>query len=140
MSDARKCLHCGGDLPDEEASHCSAECLINATHIITDQIVDGATKDLLAMCREKLDDPVNHPSHYTAYKGLEVIGEDSPEQFLVWICYIADNHGNPLVVKVVPTKKKALEWLRGSPHNIGKKDDDEVRGHRFVESFVVETD
>lgn len=73
MSDARKCLHCGGDLPDEEASHCSAECLINATHIITDQIVDGATKDLLAMCREKLDDPVNHPSHYTAYKGLEVI-------------------------------------------------------------------
>lgn len=133
MSDARKCLHCGGDLPDEESSHCSAECLINATHIITDQIVDGATKDLLAMCREKLDDTVNHPSHYKDCP-------EQPEQPLVWICYITDNHGNPLVVKVVPTKKKALEWLRGAPHNIGKKDDDKVRGHRFVESFVVETD
>ena len=42
----RKCLHCGGDVLDEEASHCSTECLINATHIITDQIVDGATTSL----------------------------------------------------------------------------------------------
>ena len=81
MSDARKCLHCGGDVLDEEASHCSAACLRKATHIITDQIVDGGTKDLLAMRRDKTGeqadnvrhDPVNHPSHYTAYKGLEVI-------------------------------------------------------------------
>ena len=46
MSDARKCLHCGGDLPDEEASHCSAECLINATHDTADKIVEEVTTSL----------------------------------------------------------------------------------------------
>ena len=66
--------------------------------------------------------------------------ETNPEQFLVWVCYITDNYGNPLVVKVAPTKKKALEWLSDAPHAIGKKDDDKVRGHRFVESFVLESD
>ena len=66
--------------------------------------------------------------------------EVSQEQFLVWICYITDNYGNPLVVKVVPTKKKALEWLSDAPHAMGKKDDDEVRGLRFVDRFVVEAE
>ena len=81
MSDTRKCLHCCGGLLDEEASHCSMACLRNASPIIADEIVKEATKDLLAMSRDEVDeradntlhDPVNHPSHYTAYKGLEVI-------------------------------------------------------------------
>ena len=60
-----------------------------------------------------------------------------PEQSLVWICYITDNRGNAIVVKAVSTKKKAREWLSDGPHTIGKKDD-EVRGHRFVESYVLE--
>lgn len=29
----RKCPSCGGDVLEEEVTHCSAECLINATHI-----------------------------------------------------------------------------------------------------------
>ena len=70
-------------------------------------------------------------------KAIET-GEESPEQSLVWICYITDNYGNPLVAKVVSTKKKALEWLSDAPHTIGKKDDDEVRCPRFVETYVLE--
>ena len=69
----RKCPYCGGDVLEEEFTHCSVACLRKAAHDTANEIVDGATKDLLAMCREKLHDPVNHPSHYTAYKGLEVI-------------------------------------------------------------------
>ena len=42
----RKCLHCGGDLPDEEFSHCSAECLLKSTHDTADKIVEEVTTSL----------------------------------------------------------------------------------------------
>ena len=78
----------------------------------------------------------NRPLYKFENEKDAVTGEPHPEQFLVWICYITDNYGNHLVVKVVSTKKKALEWLSDSPRSIG----DEARGNRFVESFVVEED
>ena len=91
-------------------------------------------------CPERFVVSQNRPRYELANEKAAVTGEDSPEQFLVWVCYITDNYGNPLVVKVVPTKKKALEWLSDEPHAIGKKKDDEVRGRRFVESFVLEVE
>ena len=63
--------------------------------------------------------------------------KDLSEQRLVWLCYITDNYGNPIVEKAVSTKEKALEWLSDRSHTIGRKDDDEDRGHRFVESYVL---
>lgn len=82
----------------------------------------------------------NRPLYEFENEKAAETAKDFPEQFVVWICYITDNYGNPLVVKVVSTKKKALEWLSDSPHAIGKRDDDEVRGNRFVETFVVEAE
>ena len=61
------------------------------------------------------------------------------EQFVVWICYITDNYGNPLVVKVVPTETQALAWVSDEPQPLNKKDD-EPRGHHFVDRFVVEAE
>ena len=63
----------------------------------------------------------------------------SHEQFLVWICYITDNYGNLLVVKVVPTETQAQTWLGLEPLSLGKKDD-EPRGRRYAECFVVEAE
>lgn len=65
--------------------------------------------------------------------------KDFPEQFLVWVCYITDNYGNPLVVKVVSTETQAQAWLDKEPLSLGKKDD-EPRGNRFVEYHTVEVE
>ena len=62
-------------------------------------------------------------------------GEEHP----VWVCYITDNYGNPLVVKVVSTATQAQTWLDKEPLGIGKKDD-ETRGNRFVERFDLDQD
>ena len=66
-----------------------------------------------------------------------VTGEASPEQFLVWVCYITDNYGNPLVVKVVATDSQAMEWVNSKPRPVGVMED-ETRGNRFVEYHTVE--
>ena len=65
--------------------------------------------------------------------------EVSQEQFVVWICYITDNYGNPLVVKVVSTETQAQTWLDDEPLSAGKKEY-EPRGRRFVDRFVVEAE
>ena len=65
--------------------------------------------------------------------------EVSLEYFGVWICYITDNYGSPLVVKVVSTEAQAQMWIN-EPLSLNKKDDDEVRGHRYAECFVVEAE
>ena len=64
---------------------------------------------------------------------------DRQEQLVVWICYITDTYGNPLPVKVVPTGEKALEWVGDEPKHLNKKDD-ETRGRRYAECFVVEAE
>ena len=33
----RKCPSCGGDVLEEEVTHCSAECLLNSTHDTADK-------------------------------------------------------------------------------------------------------
>ena len=62
-----------------------------------------------------------------------------PERFGVWICYITDNYGNPIMVKLVSTDVQAHEWIQGRPRTIGLPDD-EMRGNRFVEHHTVEVE
>lgn len=77
----------------------------------------------------------NEKAAYTAKDCLEPA--DRQEQLVVWICYITDNYGNPLAVKVVPTEKQAWQWTEDEPMRLGTKDD-ETLGHRFVEKYIVE--
>ena len=65
--------------------------------------------------------------------------EVSQEPFGVWICYITDNYGNPIVVKVVPTETQAQAWVDSEPRSIGKKED-ETHGGRFAVYHTVEED
>ena len=62
-----------------------------------------------------------------------------PERFGVWICYITDNHGDPIMVKLVSTDVQAHEWVQGRPRTIGLIDDG-TRGRRFVEYHTVEVE
>ena len=62
-----------------------------------------------------------------------------PERFGVWICYITDSHGDPIMVKLVSTDVQAMEWNNGRPRTIGVMDD-ETRGNRFVEYHTVEVE
>ena len=62
-----------------------------------------------------------------------------PERFGVWICYITDNHGDPIMVKLVSTDVQAHEWILGRPRTIGLIDDG-TRGNRFVEYHTVEVE
>ena len=61
------------------------------------------------------------------------------ERFGVWICYITDNHGDPIMVKLVSTDVQAREWVQGRPRTIGVIDDG-TRGKRFVEYHTVEVE
>lgn len=45
----RKCPSCGGDVLEEEVTHCSAECLLNSTHDTADKIVEEVTTSLLEL-------------------------------------------------------------------------------------------
>ena len=62
-----------------------------------------------------------------------------PERFGVWICYITDKYGDPIMVKLVSTDVQAQEWIQGRPHTIGVIDDG-MRGNRFVEYHTVEVE
>ena len=62
-----------------------------------------------------------------------------PERFGVWICYITDNHGDPIMVKLVSTDVQAMEWVQGTPRTIGLIGD-ETRNNRFVEHHTVEVE
>ena len=79
----------------------------------------------------------NEKGRQKATKDIE--SKVSQEKFVVWICYITDNYGNPLVVKVVPTETQALAWVSDEPQPLNKKDD-EPRGRHFVDRFVVEAE
>ena len=68
-----------------------------------------------------------------------VDGETGQERFGVWICYVTDNHGDPIIVKLVSTDVQAMEWNNGRPRTIGVMDD-ETRGNRFVEYHTVEVE
>ena len=65
--------------------------------------------------------------------------EKCQERFGVWICYITDKYGDPIMVKLVSTDVQAQEWIQGRPHTIGVIDDG-MRGNRFVEHHTVEVD
>ena len=112
--------------------------LLDATHVLLGDIDPYEQSTDGAMVEEVLRQ--NRPLYEFENEKAAETAKDFPEPLGVWICYITDNYGNPLVVKVVSTKKKALEWLSDEPHAIGKKKDDEVRGRRFVESFVLEVE
>ena len=73
---------------------------------------------------------------------LQEVAEDEEkgrERFGVWICYITDSHGDPIMVKLVSTDVQAMEWNNGRPRTIGVMDD-ETRGNRFVEYHTVEVE
>ena len=65
--------------------------------------------------------------------------EKCQERFRVWVCYITDNHGDPIMVKLVSTDVQAMEWVQGTPRTIGLLDD-ETRNNRFVEHHIVEVE
>ena len=65
--------------------------------------------------------------------------EVSQEPLGVWICYITDNYGDPIMVKLVSTDVQAHEWVQGRPRTIGLIDDG-TRGKRFVEYHNVEVE
>ena len=62
-----------------------------------------------------------------------------PERFGVWLCYITDDCGDPIMVKLVSTDVQAQEWIQGRPRTIGLIDDG-TRGKRFVEYHTVEVE
>ena len=65
--------------------------------------------------------------------------EVSQEPLGVWLCYIADNYGDPIMVKVVSTDVQAMAWVQSTPRLVGVMDD-ETRGNRFVEYHTVEVE
>ena len=71
-------------------------------------------------------------------KDAEDEGKDQ-EPLGVWICYITDDHGDPIMVKLVSTDVQAHEWIQGRPRTIGLIDDG-TRGNRFVEYHTVEVE
>ena len=60
-----------------------------------------------------------------------------PERFGVWLCYITDDCGDPIMVKLVSTDVQAREWVQDRPRIIGLIDDG-TRRKRFVEYHTVE--
>ena len=95
-------------------------------------------------------DPLIHRT--TQEKALGIISQDrplvledaeskekDPEPFGVWICYIVDDHGDPIMVKLVSTDVQAHEWVQGRPRTLGLIDDG-TRGNRFVEYHTVEVE
>lgn len=81
--------------------------------------------------------------HRTAQeKADEILSQNRPllqEQLGVWVCYVADKFGDPVMVKLVSTDVQAMEWVQGRPRTIGVVDD-ETRGNRFVEYHTVEVE
>ena len=65
--------------------------------------------------------------------------EVSQEPLGVWVCYITDNYGDPIVVKLVSTDVQAMAWVHSKPRPVGVMDD-ETRGNRFVEYHTVEVE
>ena len=62
-----------------------------------------------------------------------------PEQFGVWICYITDNYGDPIMVKLVSTDVQAMAWVTSKLRPVGVMED-ETRGVRSVEYPTVEVE
>ena len=65
--------------------------------------------------------------------------EKDQERPGVWLCYMADKHGDLVMVKLVSTDVQAMEWNNGRPRTIGLIDDG-TRGRRFVEYHTVEVE
>ena len=63
-------------------------------------------------------------------------GEEHP----VWVCYITDNYGNPIVAKVVSSETLAQQWISDEPQRMGKRGDDDSHGARYTEMYVVEAE
>ena len=119
--------------------------LLDATHVLIgdidpyEQTTDEAMIiEILAQDRPLYEFENDKQTGTLPEKGCPEL-EVSQEQFVVWICYITDNYGSPLVVKVVSTEAQAQMWIN-EPLSLNKKDDDEVRGHRYAECFVVEAE
>lgn len=92
-----------------------------------DEAIEHVTKQLERedAAREKLDDPVNHPSHYTQYKGVEVI--DLTEQMNF-------NRGN--AVKYIcragfKAPEKELEDLRKARWYLDREIDRVLKGQNL---------
>lgn len=107
--------------------------LLDATHVLLGDINPYEQSTEGAMIEEVLRQ--NRP----LYEFENEKAAETAKDLLVWVCYITDNYGNPLVVKVVLEETQAQTWLDKEPLSLGKKDD-ETRGNRFVERFVVETE
>ena len=65
--------------------------------------------------------------------------EEDQEPLGVWVCYITDNYGDPIMVKLVATDVQAMEWFNSKPRTVGVMED-ETRGNRFVEYHTVEVE
>ena len=114
--------------------------LLDATHVFIGDIYPMEQVTDEEMITEVLaqDRPLHEFENEKDTKPEEgALPEAWQEQYVVWICYITDNYGNLLVVKVVPTETQAQTWLGLEPLSLGKKDD-EPRGRRYAECFVVE--
>lgn len=115
--------------------------LLDAVHVLIgdidlmEQVTEEAMIKEVVSQNRPLYEFENEKAAETAKDCLEPV--DRQEQFVVWICYITDNYGNPLVVKVVPTETQAQMWVDAEPLSLGTKDD-EMRGSRFAEKYIVE--
>ena len=109
--------------------------LLDAIHVLIGDIDMYEQPTEEAMIKEVLAQ--NRPLYEFENEKAAETAKDCPGQFVVWICYITDNYGNPIVVKVVSTDEQAGQWLDDEPMSLGTKDD-ETRGNRFVEKYTVE--
>ena len=113
--------------------------LLYATHVLLGDIDPYEQSTEWAMVKEVLRQ--NRPLLQEDAEDEKGFPEqaDSQEPLGVWICYITDNYGNPIVVKVVPTETQAQAWVDSEPRSIGKKED-ETHGGRFAVYHTVEED
>ena len=113
--------------------------LLYATHVLLGDIDPYEQSTEWAMVKEVLRQ--NRPLLQEDAEDEKGFPEqaDSQEPLGVWICYITDNYGDPIMVKLVSTEVQAMAWVTSKPRPVGVMED-ETRGVRFVEHHTVEVE
>ena len=111
--------------------------LLDATHVLLGDIDPYEQSTNGAMIEEVLRQ--NRPLYEFENEKAAETAKDFPEPLGVWICYITDNYGDPIMVKLVSTEVQAMAWVTSKPRPVGVMED-ETRGVRFVEHHTVEVE